>query len=279
MRTPSLAAGLLVALCMSGSHDAGASPSYAGSASCRPCHPTQSRAWTTSAHAVAMRPTAAVGRKGGVLLAKERIGFGADGASSADFHTDAKATTVTVSEPNSSPVRADVPWVLGAEALEQPLVALDRGRLQALPVAYDPARRQWFDIFQGEERLPGEFGHWLGRGMNANSQCIECHATAYRRNHDLPTRGYSSTWAETGVGCESCHGPGGDHVSDPKKPYGPFRSPGLIAAFRPKPAPAVAAPAPAQQVPAEPPPTAGAVPPGTTVRRERVWPVKAGRRA
>lgn len=46
--------------------------------------------------------------------------------------------------------------------------------------------------------------------------CGNCHTTGYvpEGNQDnLP--GLIGTWAEAGVGCESCHGPGSNHVNDP----------------------------------------------------------------
>jgi hypothetical protein len=46
--------------------------------------------------------------------------------------------------------------------------------------------------------------------------CGACHTTGYRPNghqDDLP--GIVGTWAEPGVQCEACHGPGGLHASNP----------------------------------------------------------------
>ena len=46
--------------------------------------------------------------------------------------------------------------------------------------------------------------------------CAVCHATGYvpeGNQGGLP--GLIGTWAEDGVGCERCHGPGGNHVNDP----------------------------------------------------------------
>ncbi|MFN2201167.1 MAG: cytochrome c3 family protein, partial [Caldilineaceae bacterium] len=46
--------------------------------------------------------------------------------------------------------------------------------------------------------------------------CAVCHATGYipeGNQDDLP--GLIGTWAEDGVGCEACHGPGSNHVNNP----------------------------------------------------------------
>jgi hypothetical protein len=47
--------------------------------------------------------------------------------------------------------------------------------------------------------------------------CGSCHSTGYSASgnqDDLP--GIVGTWAEEGVQCEACHGPGGLHVKDPQ---------------------------------------------------------------
>jgi hypothetical protein len=48
--------------------------------------------------------------------------------------------------------------------------------------------------------------------------CGACHTTGYRfdgNQEDLP--GLVGVWAEDGVGCENCHGPGSLHVNNPNQ--------------------------------------------------------------
>ena len=62
---------------------------------------------------------------------------------------------------------------------------------------------QWVTYHAGEENLPYD--------------CGACHTTGYipRGNQDeLP--GLVGTWAESGVQCEECHGPGSQHVKNPQ---------------------------------------------------------------
>ena len=61
----------------------------------------------------------------------------------------------------------------------------------------------WVTYHSGEEDLPYD--------------CGSCHTTGYSPNgnqDDLP--GLVGTWAEPGVMCEECHGPGGLHVQNPQ---------------------------------------------------------------
>jgi len=97
--------------------------------------------------------------------------------------------------------------VIGNDPLRQFLVAAPGGRLQTLEASYDPHNNEWFNVYGNEDRRPGEWGHWTGRGMNWNAMCAGCHNTRVRKNYDEPTDTYHTSMAEPTVGCESCHGP------------------------------------------------------------------------
>ena len=152
-------------------------PEYAGSEACRSCHAQEYRVWQSSHHARAERAF--------------------------EQHAD-------VPEQATKPVR----WI-GVDPLEQVLVEREGGRLQAFDVAHDPSVGEWFSIFGDEQRQPGEWGHWTGRGMNWNASCAYCHNTAVHKNYQVEQDSYRTTFAELGVGCESCHGPRGAHVKAP----------------------------------------------------------------
>jgi len=87
------------------------------------------------------------------------------------------------------------------------LVPFPGGRWQVTEAAYDPRSNEWFNVYGAEDRRPGEWGHWTGRGMNWNSMCATCHNTRLRKNYDSTNDVFNTTVVERGVGCESCHGP------------------------------------------------------------------------
>lgn len=61
--------------------------------------------------------------------------------------------------------------------------------------------------------------HWVAYNAGVENKpydCGSCHTTGYvpiGNQHGLP--GLIGTWAEDGVGCEACHGPGSNHANDP----------------------------------------------------------------
>jgi Flp pilus assembly protein TadD len=101
--------------------------------------------------------------------------------------------------------------VLGVEPLRQFLIPAPGGRFQMTELAFDPNYPGWFDVYGEEDRRPGEWGHWTGRGMTWNSMCANCHNTSVRKNYREDTDSFATTLAESGVGCEACHGPMADH--------------------------------------------------------------------
>lgn len=111
----------------------------------------------------------------------------------------------------------EVTHVLGVTPLQQYLVPMPNGGMQALAVAWDTRTKEqggqrWFHLQAGQQIRAGDDLHWTGRYNNANFMCLECHTTQFKKNFDASTRSYSSTWAEMNVACESCHGPGSRHV-------------------------------------------------------------------
>ncbi len=104
--------------------------------------------------------------------------------------------------------------VLGRKPLIQYLVQGKDGGLHTPSAAWDTEKREWFDMFEADARLSregaatrtvGDWGHWLGRGMNWNSQCAWCHTSHFRKNYDKTKDNYASTWKEPGVSCIQCH--------------------------------------------------------------------------
>jgi len=49
-------------------------------------------------------------------------------------------------------------------------------------------------------------------GAHLQHSCYGCHVSQLRSNYDVGTDSYRTTWAEPGINCETCHGPGEEHI-------------------------------------------------------------------
>lgn len=147
------------------------------SMSCGECHREQLAAWQPSDHAQANRP----------------VEPAQDGAALAGLAAHDAA--------------AKPEFILGHRPLWQPLIPAGGGRWQPHEWAVDPQKREWFNVLGDGRRRAGEWGHWMGQGMNWNSMCAHCHMTGFQRRYDVAADSYASMWVEHGVGCIQCHGP------------------------------------------------------------------------
>ena len=107
---------------------------------------------------------------------------------------------------------------LGKKNVYSFLTPMERGRFQTLPVAYDVRRKQWFDMaangvlhFPGGtiEDEPVSWKEWL---YTFNTACYRFHVSQFTSNYDLETDTYHTVWAEPGINCETCYGPGDEHI-------------------------------------------------------------------
>lgn len=181
---------------------------YAGSASCRECHADEYAPWAKSNHGLAERPLRPELDQAAFVPART-------------FHHGSQTTEVKSSGGeyfiasvglSGKPEAHRAERVIGNDPLRQFLVAAPGGRWQVMEASYDPHRNEWFNVFGNEDRQPGEWGHWTGRGMNWNSMCAECHNTRLQKNYDEATDSYHTSMAEMTVSCEACHGPLKAHV-------------------------------------------------------------------
>lgn len=180
---------------------------YGGSASCRACHLEEYQLWAGSHHGLAQRaPDARLDED--AFDPQRSFQLGKD-----TFLVRKRAAQYEFITAGLSGTQEcfGVDGVIGEAPLRQFLVGFPGGRLQTVEASYDPAAKEWFNVFGQEDRQVGEWGHWTGRGMNWNSMCASCHNTRVRKNYQEEQDTYHTTMVEQSVGCESCHGPLGAH--------------------------------------------------------------------
>ena len=187
-------------------------PAFVGSAACAACHPTQHGAWRTSQHARAMQHASAETVLGDFKDAK----YTKDGVTSTFFTRDGKYF-VRTDGPEGRLADFEVKYTFGVEPLQQYLVELPGGRLQALAVSWDTRSAQdggqgWFRQYPDEKLDFRDELHWTRAAQNWNGMCADCHSTDVRKGYDDAKDTFDTRSAEISVGCESCHGPGSAHL-------------------------------------------------------------------
>lgn len=193
---------------------------FAGSAACADCHAAEHSAWAGSQHALAMQEA----REGTVLGRFDDASFTHDDITSRFFRRDGKFF-VRTDGPDAGPAEFEAKYAFGVYPLQQYLVPLPGGRLQALGIAWDtrPAAaggQRWFHLYPDQSLRAGDPLHWTGIDQNWNYQCAACHSTNLRKGYDAATRSYDTTWSEISVGCEACHGPASNHLAWARKAGG-----------------------------------------------------------
>lgn len=176
--------------------------------SCVECHAAQAKAWTGSHHDLAMQEASAAT----VLGDFTDVGFKKDGVQTRFFQRDDKFWVRTDGE-DGQLADFEVKYTFGVEPLQQYLIQLDRGRLQAFTIAWDVARRRWFHLYPDERIDHRDPLHWTRPLQNWNFMCAECHSTDLKKNYDPQTASYDTTWHQIDVGCQACHGPASKHLS------------------------------------------------------------------
>ncbi|MHC8407465.1 tetratricopeptide repeat protein [Pseudomonas sp. TMB3-21] len=174
---------------------------------CQGCHSEQVKDWQGSHHQLAMQPATAETMLGDfnnvtVNAEKEAVRF------------SRKGDEFWVNTPGLDGKNNDfkVAYTFGIAPLQQYLIEVGEGRLQALGVAWDTETNRWFHLYAGQGVNFKNPLHWSKPSQNANFMCVECHTTGFKRNFDATTGTFASQWNSLGVGCQACHGPASNHL-------------------------------------------------------------------
>ncbi len=222
-----LAALLLLSLPLGRSPGARAEPQaparYVGSETCAACHVDQAAAWRDSHHGWALRTA----EDANILGDFNDVAFEGGDVRARFFRRGGRAYVETQG-PDGAPRDFEIKYTVGVAPLQQYLVELDGGRLQVLDIAWDTTAKRWFHLYPEASVKPGDGLHWSGPYKSWQARCAVCHQTGFQKGYDAQSRTYRSRWAELTVGCEACHGPGGDHVAWASDRGGAYDSSGRL---------------------------------------------------
>ncbi|MGD8257622.1 MAG: multiheme c-type cytochrome [Desulfobacterales bacterium] len=181
--------------------------SFVGHKKCIECHKQEYDKWQKSHHFKAME----VATDKSVLGDFNDSVFEHQGITSRFYRKNNKFFVRTPG-PKGDMGDYEITHTFGYYPLQQYLVPFPGGRLQCLPIAWDARQRNWFHLYPYDTIDPAEWIYWTNAGQNWNGMCSECHSTNLKKNYNMDSDTFQTTWSEINVSCEACHGPGSLHV-------------------------------------------------------------------
>jgi len=187
---------------------------YAGSARCATCHAEITRAHAATRHSHTFH-------HGAKLLSLPR-----PTAPLAD-PDDSKVRHIFVQEGSKLKVRSYidpriyevvVDYAFGTQDRYLTMVGRDGdGGSRALRLSYyhEPARSGWGRT-SGDVGTAADPQNLRGQSVSVRDgvvRCLQCHVTNPRAFRDPDRTGSGPEAADAGIGCERCHGPGGNHIA------------------------------------------------------------------
>jgi predicted CXXCH cytochrome family protein len=177
------------------------------------CHSAEAERWAGSHHALAMQKATTATVLGDFSDAKLSH-FGVV----TSFSRSGDKFLVRTDGPDSALHEYEIAYTFGVYPLQQYLIAMPGGRLQALGAAWDTRPKEqggqrWMHLYPDQKLPAGDRLHWTGRDQTWNYMCADCHSTGLKKDYDLTTNTYATKWSDVDVSCEACHGPGSRHVA------------------------------------------------------------------
>lgn len=186
--------------------------SYVGDKACTQCHQKEANEWKGSHHDLAMKEA----NDDTVVGDFNNATFELHGVKSSFYKKDGKFFIQTDGE-DGKLHEYEVNYTFGVYPLQQYLLKFPEGKYQVLDIAWDSRSteeggQRWFHIHQNELIKAGDVLHWTGENLNWNYMCADCHSTNLKKNYDIETKSYNTTWDVMNVSCEACHGPASKHI-------------------------------------------------------------------
>jgi len=180
---------------------------FVGSKKCMDCHRAEYDKWKNSLHDRAMD----VASDATVLGDFSNTVVEFHGVTTRFYRKDDKFFVHTQG-PDGKLGEFEITHTFGWYPLQQYLVPFSGGRLQCLPIAWDVKEKKWYHLYPDNPIDPKDWLYWTNAGQNWNGMCAECHSTNLKKNYNIQSGTYQTTWSEINVSCEACHGPGSRHV-------------------------------------------------------------------
>ncbi len=180
---------------------------YVGGEQCQSCHAGEFNDWKKSDHNLAMQHA----NDSTVLGNFNNATYISDGVTNKFFKKEGKYFINTQGDDGKNH-DYEVLFTFGYYPLQQYLISFPGGRMQSTRVSWNTREKKWFHQYAGQKVYHKDWLHWTGNSQNWNTMCASCHSTDLQKNYDAVTDTYKTTWKDINVNCESCHGPGSNHI-------------------------------------------------------------------
>jgi len=201
---------------------------YVGRDRCVDCHREATEKWKGSHHDLAMD----VASEETVLGDFDDALFEYEGVAARFFRRESKFF-VNTEGPDGKMTDFEIAYTFGVYPLQQYLVPFPGGKFQCLSIAWDVEKKEWYRLPPFDVAGPTDWLHWTRGGQTWNLMCADCHSTNLKKNYDLESDTYQTTWGEIDVSCEACHGPASLHLAwadQPPMARTPLENLGLVVA-------------------------------------------------
>ena len=208
--------------------------SYVGDKACTACHEQEVKEWKGSHHDLAMMEA----NEKSVLGDFNNATLNYNGIITTFFKKDDKFMVNTDSE-DGSLKDYEISYTFGVYPLQQYMIKFPKGNVQVMDIAWDSRKKEeggqrWFHIHKDDNVTAGDVLHWTGQNFNWNYMCADCHSTNLKKNYDVQTKSYHTTWDVMNVSCEACHGPASKHMEWSKAPHKALDNKGFALSFKNK---------------------------------------------
>lgn len=204
---------------------------YIGDKTCVSCHKKEMYEWSGSQHAQAMM----IANDTSVKADFNNTTFNYHGIITTFYKKDAKFMVKT-DGPDGKLHDYEIRYTFGIYPLQQYMIEFPDGKIQVLDPTWDNRSKaeggqRWYHIHQDENVKAGDPLHWTGPNMNWNYMCADCHSTNLKKNYDIKTKKYHTTYDSINVSCESCHGPASEHIEWSKNTSSSLKNHGFPISF------------------------------------------------
>ncbi|MDP3297604.1 MAG: ammonia-forming cytochrome c nitrite reductase subunit c552 [Thermodesulfovibrionia bacterium] len=194
-------------------------PDYVGSARCKDCHWREYDAWRTTLHSKFVQLPGEYTVIGDFKINNKltvKVANKSSKRSGEEVATIMSAKGgrfyVNTIGPDGEFHDYEIIHVIGIGRRQNYITAFPNGEMHVLPVEWDLNTQTWGDYNGMKNNYPGDGEFWSDSGNNWQFRCGGCHVTGLKINYDKDKNSFDSRWADLGIGCEACHGPGSNHV-------------------------------------------------------------------